>query len=148
MYGLDYEMEMYKDMWFFERWFYEYDHSARSMMRSSAVMGYGVPTRGIYCLGHKGYKTFGSVGQGPIPRGVKDVLLDECQDRGMLVTITSIGDHKKNQSLKFEFGSWTFDMSWEDIQYKWETLYGESGSMLLSAGAAVASTSLAALTLF
>lgn len=78
MYGLDYEYETYKKLWFFEKWFYDYDHSARSMMRSSAVMGYGVPTRGTYCLGHKGYKTFGTVGQGPIPRGVKEVLLDEC----------------------------------------------------------------------
>lgn len=65
----------------------------------------------------------------------------------MLVTVTSIGEHKKNQSLKFEFGSWTFDMSWEDIEYMWKEQYGESSAMLLS-GATIASTSLAALTLF
>jgi hypothetical protein len=42
--------------------------------KTQADIGYGVPTKGSYNSTDKGYKTFGTVGQGPNTEGVKDPL--------------------------------------------------------------------------
>lgn len=39
---------------------------------STATYGYGLPTKGTYNLSILGYKTFGSIGQGPSPISIKD----------------------------------------------------------------------------
>jgi hypothetical protein len=43
------------------------------MKQTDAVEGYGLPTKGLYEVEEKGYKTFGSTGQGDNTEGVKDV---------------------------------------------------------------------------
>ena len=39
---------------------------------STATYGYGQPTKGTYNLSVLGYKSFGSIGQGPSPLSIKD----------------------------------------------------------------------------
>ena len=62
------------------------------MRDTDAVEGYGVPTKGVYNAEQKGYKTFGSTGQGDNTEGVKDIADTDSSDRAMFVTVRAMAN--------------------------------------------------------
>jgi len=108
-YGLDYEKEEHEKLWWWERWILSsYDETLRYSENTKAYEGYGLPSKGIYNTKMKGFKTFGSVGQGPIPRGVKEYDAKVCQPRNIVLTVYATKDWD-NKIFDVEFGAWTFD---------------------------------------
>ena len=52
--------------------------------------GYGLPTKGEYSITTKGYKTFGTTGQGTSTAGAKTETASECASRQMYITVTAL----------------------------------------------------------
>lgn len=71
------------------------------------AVGYGNPTAGIYDLGAKGWKTFGSVGQGSLERAVRMEGAYSCLSRWMLVTIYA-NEYMGEKTVTLEAGSFAF----------------------------------------
>jgi hypothetical protein len=59
---------------------------------TEAEVGYGMPTKGRYNADDKGYKTFGTEGQGENKEGVMDTDSSLTKDRGMLISVTAKED--------------------------------------------------------
>jgi hypothetical protein len=78
-----------------------------------SVLGYGVPTAGDYDPLVSGYKTFGTVGQGPIAKGLKDDSTLSCEMREILVSVTATADQGAS-TIRLEVGSVGFKTVPED----------------------------------
>jgi hypothetical protein len=72
-------------------------------------MGYGVATQGDYDMYGKGWKTFGSVGQGTVLQAVKEDGSNDCENRQIYVTVYAVYDFKDEDYVTLKFGSWQFD---------------------------------------
>jgi len=70
--------------------------------------GYGQATKGTYDVTKKGWKTFGSVGQGPTLQGVKEEGKGDCENRKIFLTIQALDDMKDTFAL-LEMASWGFN---------------------------------------
>lgn len=73
-----------------------------------SILGYGLPTAGDYEPLVSGYKTFGTVGQGPIALGLKDDSTLTCEDREILVSVTATEDQGAS-TIRLEVGSVDFE---------------------------------------
>lgn len=71
--------------------------------------GYGKPSSGTYDPAAKGYKTFGTLGQGDKAEGAKDRTKDKCVSREQYVTITAKKDTTSSDTVLLEVGSFAFD---------------------------------------
>lgn len=71
------------------------------------AVGYGNPTAGIYSLSNRGWKTFGSVGQGSIEKAVRMEGAYSCLNRWMLVTIYA-NEYMGDKTIFLEAGSFSF----------------------------------------
>jgi hypothetical protein len=81
---------------------------------TTSVMGYGAPTKGSYNSTDKGFKTFGTVGQGPNTEGTKDPRAPMDGDRQMAVTIVAVAD-QSTDTILLELGNYEFldEYSWD-----------------------------------
>jgi hypothetical protein len=59
---------------------------------TEAVYGYGLPTWGTYWANIKGYKTFGSTGQGEYTEGITDINDELVSEREIIVTVGATAD--------------------------------------------------------
>ena len=84
------------------------------MSETTAIEGYGVPTKGLYEVEEKGYKTFGSTGQGENTEGVKDISDSVVSDRAMFVTIRAKAELGAD-SIQLRTGNYEFL-----AEYVWE----------------------------
>lgn len=86
-----------------------------SFNETEAVRGYGKPTKGSYSVETKGYKTFGTEGQGENTEGVMDIDSEEEESRGMLVTISAKAD-QRGDTILLETGNYEFleEYEWEE----------------------------------
>ena len=86
-----------------------------SFNETEAVRGYGKPTKGSYSVETKGYKTFGTEGQGENTEGVMDIDSEEEESRGMLVTISAKAD-QRGDTILIETGNYEFleEYEWEE----------------------------------
>lgn len=74
---------------------------------TEAVEGYGKPTKGTYNSDDKGYKTFGTTGQGENKEGAKERNDSEDQERGMIVSVTAVAD-QGGDTILLETGNYDF----------------------------------------
>lgn len=74
---------------------------------TESVKGYGKPTKGSYNSTEKGYKTFGTEGQGNNTEGVMDKDSKKKSDRGMYVTVTAVAD-QGTDTILLETGNYDF----------------------------------------
>ena len=74
---------------------------------TEAVTGYGKPTKGSYNPDDKGFKTFGSEGQGETKEGVKDGKSQVAANRYVLVTVTAKED-QGSDTILLEVGNYEF----------------------------------------
>lgn len=58
------------------------------------VAGYGSPTSGFYDANKKGYKSFGTIGQGDEKRGVFIGNDTKCAPRKIVVTVTAVATNE------------------------------------------------------
>jgi hypothetical protein len=77
------------------------------MNETEAVKGYGQPTKGSYNSTEKGYKTFGTEGQGPNKEGVKDSGSSKEENRSMYVSVTAVAD-QGSDTILLELGNYDF----------------------------------------
>lgn len=82
---------------------------------TEAIVGYGKPTKGSYNSDEKGYKTFGTEGQGENKEGCKDKDSSESSERGMYVTVTAVAD-QGSDTILLEVGNYDFldEYSWDE----------------------------------
>ena len=73
--------------------------------------GYGAPTTGKYDASIKGYKTFGTEGQGSETLGAKDKNTSECKERYQMITVTATKDTTASDTVLLEVGTFGFDLS-------------------------------------
>lgn len=73
--------------------------------------GFGKPSSGTYDPSVKGYKTFGTLGQGDKAEGAKDPTKDKCASRDQYVTVTAKQDLGDTDTVLLEVGSYAFDTS-------------------------------------
>ena len=59
---------------------------------TTAVYGYGLPTMGAYMTDVRGYKTFGSTGQGNYSEGVLDTGDSLDSQREIIVTVAALAN--------------------------------------------------------
>jgi hypothetical protein len=78
-----------------------------SFNETDAVKGYGKPTKGSYNSTEKGYKTFGTEGQGNNTEGCKDKDSSTRSARGMYVTVTAVAD-QGSDTILLEVGNYDF----------------------------------------
>jgi len=76
--------------------------------------GYGQPSAGKYDPSVKGYKTFGTIGQGPDKKGLKDRMAKACKARTQYVTVSAKQDmvasgSAGSETVLLEVGSYAFD---------------------------------------
>lgn len=71
--------------------------------------GYGEPSSGTYDPTVKGYKTFGTTGQGTKAEGAKDRTKGECVEREQFVTITAKETTTASDTVLLEVGAYSFD---------------------------------------
>lgn len=90
-------------------------------------MGYGVPTKGSYNSTEKGYKTFGSEGQGNNTEGCKNTNSSSTAERGMYVTVTAVAD-QGTDTILLEVGNYEFLE-----EYVWETVADEESAQFVKA---------------
>ena len=64
---------------------------------------------GEYSPANGDWKTFGSVGQGPIMQAVKQINSNDCEQRSVFITIYALTDFEADKKLHLQFGSWSFD---------------------------------------
>jgi len=76
-------------------------------LASVAVTGYGQPTTGDYSAKTKGYKTFGTIGQGSGIKGVYDAAGVDCTGRTMDVVV--VAKVTQATTLSIAVGSYEFD---------------------------------------
>ena len=76
----------------------------------TAIKGYGNPTSGEYAVANKGWKTFGTLGQGPKQEGVKEIGSNICAPRKMIVTVYAKNDWG-SKNAQFTFGSYYWEQS-------------------------------------
>ena len=74
---------------------------------TTATEGYGAPTKGTYSATSKGYKTFGTVGQGDNKEGVKESADKVEAERGMIVSVTAVAD-QGTDTILLETGNYDF----------------------------------------
>jgi len=77
--------------------------------RGNPIYGYGIPTQGEYNATEKEWKTYGSVGQGDILKGIKRPNSIDCEPRHVLLTIYAKEDWNENDQLILDAGAWQFD---------------------------------------
>jgi len=87
-----------------------------SMEDTEAVKGYGKPTKGSYNSTEKGYKTFGTEGQGNSTEGVKDSGDDKNSCRQVEVSVTAVAD-QGSDTVFLEVGTYDF---LEDYDYTFD----------------------------
>lgn len=92
------------------------------MQATDAVEGYGMPTKGIYDTDQKGFKTFGTTGQGSHTEGVLDISDIKSQDRSVLINIRALNDFGVD-SLKIRTGNYEFLE-----EYQWGSANGLAAS--------------------
>merc|ERR1712127_294294 len=82
---------------------------------TEAVEGYGEPTKGSYSATEKGYKTFGTTGQGENTEGAKESSDSEEGNRGMIVTVTAVAD-QASDTILLETGNYDFleEYTWDE----------------------------------
>jgi len=82
---------------------------------TESVEGYGKPTKGSYNSTDKGYKTFGTEGQGNNTEGVMDKDSSKTSERGMYVTVTAVAD-QGSDTILLETGNYDFldEYTWEE----------------------------------
>jgi len=74
---------------------------------TTATEGYGVPTKGTYNAADKGYKTFGTTGQGENKEGVKDKDSTVEADRIVQITVEALAD-QGSDTILLETGNYEF----------------------------------------
>lgn len=86
---------------------------------TEAVEGYGKPTKGSYNSTDKGYKTFGTTGQGENKEGAKESSDSESQERGMIVSVTAVAD-QGTDTILLETGNYDFleEYVWDETSAK------------------------------
>ena len=77
--------------------------------QGTAYMGYGTTTQGEYTVEKGGWKTFGSIGQGPILQGTKGLNQNDCENRQVFVTLYAKRDFEPTQEVEFSFATWQFN---------------------------------------
>lgn len=82
---------------------------------TEAVEGYGAPTKGRYNAEDKGYKAFGTVGQGEDKEGLKDTDSREDVQRVVSISVTALED-QGSDTILLETGNYEFleEYTWED----------------------------------
>lgn len=85
---------------------------------TTAVKGYGEPTKGSYNSAEKGYHTFGTEGQGDNTEGAMDEGSKNEADRGIYVTVTAVAD-QGSDTILLEVGNYDFleEYVWEEEAY-------------------------------
>jgi len=99
-----------------------------SMEETDAVEGYGQPTKGTYSTGDKGYKTFGTTGQGENKEGAKEDDADEEKERTVIISVTANED-QGDETILLETGNYEFleEYTWEEESAKYLTFAGVVG---------------------
>lgn len=99
-----------------------------SMEETDAVEGYGQPTKGTYSTGDKGYKTFGTTGQGENKEGVKENDAAEEKERTVIISVTANED-QGSETILLETGNYEFleEYTWEEESAKYLTFAGVVG---------------------
>lgn len=92
------------------------------MTETEAVTGYGQPTKGSYSTTDKGYKTFGTEGQGKDKEGLKSETSDKKDCRQMRVTVTAVAD-QGTDTILLEMGAYDFIEEYEWVEDKASKLY-------------------------
>jgi hypothetical protein len=65
---------------------------------ADAEEGFGTPTTGFYDPKKKGYKAFGTIGQGDEKRGARAANDTNCNPRKILVTVTAVPSNSTNDT--------------------------------------------------
>ena len=99
-----------------------------SMEETDAVEGYGQPTKGTYSTGDKGYKTFGTTGQGENKEGAKENDAGEEKERTVIISVTANQDQGE-ETILLETGNYEFleEYTWEEESAKYLTFAGVVG---------------------
>ena len=99
-----------------------------SMEETDAVEGYGQPTKGTYSSTEKGYKTFGTTGQGENKEGAKESDASEEKERTVIVSVTALVD-QDTDTILLETGNYEFleEYTWEEESAKYLTFAGVVG---------------------
>ena len=99
-----------------------------TMEETDAVEGYGQPTKGTYSTGDKGYKTFGTTGQGENKEGAKEADASERKDRTVIISVTANVD-QGDETILLETGNYEFleEYTWEETSAKYLTFAGVVG---------------------
>ena len=99
-----------------------------SMEETEAVEGYGQPTKGTYNAGDKGYKTFGTTGQGGNKEGAKETDSDVEKERTVIISVTAIAD-QESDTILLETGNYEFldEYTWDEQSAKYLTFAGVIG---------------------
>ena len=99
-----------------------------TMEETDAVEGYGQPTKGTYSTGDKGYKTFGTTGQGENKEGAKEDDASEEKDRTVIISVTANFD-QGDETILLETGNYEFleEYTWEETSAKYLTFAGVVG---------------------
>jgi len=110
------------------------EESGTMMNETEAVSGYGKPTKGSYNSTEKGYKTFGTEGQGNSTEGVKDYASDKSSCVQVEVSVTAVAD-QGSDTVFLEVGTYDF---LEEYDYAYdETLNLNKAARVVFASAAL-----------
>lgn len=86
-----------------------------SISETEAVAGYGEPTKGAYDATEKGFKTFGTEGQGKDKEGLKGEKSDKKDCRQMRVSVTAVDD-QATDTILLEIGAYDFIEEYEWVE--------------------------------
>jgi len=90
--------------------------AGESEEETDAVKGYGKPTKGSYNSTEKGYKTFGTEGQGNNTEGVKEKNSTKGACRQTTISVTAVAD-QGSDTVFLEVGTYEF---LDDYDYTWD----------------------------
>jgi len=94
-----------------------------------AVEGFGAPTKGVYNTEDKGFKAFGTVGQGEDKEGLKDTDSKEGVERVVSISVTALQD-QGTETILLETGNYEFleEYTWEE-----DTIEDSAATLTVSA---------------
>lgn len=104
------------------------------MDETEAEEGYGEPTKGTYNADDKGYKTFGTTGQGENKEGVKDKDSENESNRVVQITVDALAD-QDSETILLETGNYEFLE--EYVYEEEEEVDGEDSATTLTFSAVV-----------
>lgn len=86
-----------------------------AISETEPVAGYGEPTKGAYDATEKGFKTFGTEGQGKDKEGLKGEKSDKKDCRQMRVSVTAVDD-QATDTILLEIGAYDFIEEYEWVE--------------------------------